>query len=271
MFRASFNRLFGAPGSFRVGNVRLATLSASDDLPPAAVVRGLVKTPTAYLDDNVVSVSYAVSDHFGRTACSAAGATVSVTVGSFSGQCTPFTAADPSGVCTVSIPQTAFAPSAARLPVTVTVSYLRVPAAVGSLGDVSLSPPAQRAPATLPGVYALVPQLVAFAGDSVTVALWAQTGGAQLTSWALTLRFNASGLSFVGASAPLFSTPVVNSNTPGALTLVATGLNPLAEPAAVSGFLQIASVTFSVREAAVGANQARARKRARWPLRTHYC
>ena len=221
--------------------------------PRAAAVRLIVKTPVVYAQGGELSLLYVVSDAAGRTACAPA-SSVTVTAAGVSAPCAAFGAASPAAACSLALPPSAFrtdAPSTAT--VTVTVTY-------GPAASVSASAGVTRAQATTAamaqatvGVYAVLPDGPAYVGDTVSVALWASTGGAQLTTWAVSVAYNASALTYAGVSAPLYNTPVTNDAN-GVVTAISVGVPASTSAAATTGWVNVANVSFSVGARAAGAS-----------------
>jgi hypothetical protein len=105
------------------------------------------------------------------------------------------------------------------------------------------------------GGYAFLPQHPVYRGDTITVYLYAQTGANDLSGVDFTIAYDTNA--FVGAivSAPLYSAPVIGSNTNMQLS-VTLGRNAGALASEVTGWFQFASVTLTVSAAAVGMNSS---------------
>lgn len=248
---SNFKRVGNDNGTgYEIGGTQLATLGG-DPLPLAAAVRLIVKTATVFEGDAQAVVQYAVSDAFGRTVVSNAGASVAFSLGAYSGGCSLFTPGSPTGVCTAALPANAFSATAdVALQGTVTVLYGGAPVASAS-ATVTLAKVASRPAPADPGVYVVLPQYEAAPGDVVTLTFWAQTGSGatQLTSWALQVQYSGS-VTFVpdSVSAPLYARPVVNAAGDGSVSVATSGLSAgaAADPSQVSGFFQLMTISFVV-------------------------
>ena len=117
-----------------------------------------------------------------------------------------------------------------------------------SLGSVLLAPvPSQSVPFGL-GIYFQLPIYVAVAGDSVSVQMWAQTGGANtMESWGASVVYDTSYLSFTTVVHPLYTTVLTSTSVTHALNMTGSGGS-----GGISGWFMAAALSFVVMPAASG-------------------
>jgi hypothetical protein len=256
-FRGAYMTVNGASTlTTAIGGATTSSSAVAFTHPRAASLATIMKTPRVYLDDRVVSVLYVVRDAALRQHCDATGATVSMTAGGATATCTPFTTSVPSGMCSLTLPAGLFSAAPVVLPTVLTLQYSGVTVATASAGDVALAAvPARAAPAAV-GVFGVLPAAVAYRGDDVTLTLYAFTGAHALTSWDVTVSYNASALRYKSTSAPLYAAPVVNAAAAGTLHVNAVGTLASTTSAAVTGYVKFLSVTFTVLPAASGSSTA---------------
>ena len=164
--------------SYTLGSVSLPaqTVVSTYTYPSPANIVGILKTSTVYAatenSASTVYVMYSVTDSFGRSQCSPASVTVSLTVGVSSSTCTVFSSpAVPTGSCSLVVSSGLFALSAVTLPVSISLTVSSVLVQTTSLGNVTLAPnPSQTAPITA-GLYFQMPIYAAVPGDTITVGM----------------------------------------------------------------------------------------------------
>ena len=256
-YTATLASLFGdATVAASMGGNALGSATVAYAYPRAASLLTILKTAAVYEHDRVVAIAYSVKDAAGRMQCDPAGAVVTATVGATAATCTTFTAANPSGVCRVTLPAGAFTGSASSLAASVTLKYGGATTATAAAGSVTLAAVPWHATPAVSGLYGVLPHSAWFEGDDVAVELRAYTGGLAMTAWDVAVTYDASLLSFKAASAPLYSTPTLNSATAGVVRINAAGLAPTTQAAGVTGYFTFVTVTFTVRSGAAGSTAA---------------
>jgi hypothetical protein len=256
-YTATLASLFGdASVAASMGGNALGSAAVAYAYPRAASVTTILKTATVFEHDRVVAISYSVKDASGRMQCDPAGAVVTASVGATAGSCTTFTAANPSGVCRVTLPAGAFTGSASSLSASVALKYSGATTATAAAGTVTLAAVPWHAAPAVSGLYGVLPHSAWFEGDDVAVELRAYTGGLAMTAWDVAVTYDASLLSFKAASASLYATPTLNSATAGVVRINAAGLAPTTQAASVSGYFTFVTVTFTVRSGAAGSTAA---------------
>ena len=254
VFSNSFIDLTGTSQvNYAIGGLPTNSLSVSFTYPSPAHITGILKTPMIFYSTengaSTVSVLYSVSDAVGRTQCSPTGVTVRLTVGTAFSACSVFaSSASPYGTCTLVVAPAMFSALGSSLAVSVALSVNAAVVESKSLGDVVLAPiPAQSTPSAA-GIYFQMPIYVAVPGDTVTVPMWAQTGGSDtMESWSVSLVYNSSLFTLVGVTHPLYPTVFTNTAVPNALSITGTGGS-----GAISGWFQAATISFSVTASAAG-------------------
>lgn len=214
------------------------TLTAS---PGAAATIALsVKTPVLYLDllyasqgYTVLTVLYTVADALGRLAVAPSPVSLTVSGASASGaSCTAFTQSSPVGTCTAAVSGFSTAGNVSATAAVSVNGISSVPAAF-TLAQV----PVHAAPPAFGlGGYAYLPQAPVFAGDAITINLWAQTGTNALGGLDVRLYYNTALFTAASLAAPLFSA-AVGSNTTNQLSFTLSTLSTT-PPASVTGWFQ---------------------------------
>ena len=215
------------------------TLAAS---PGAAASIALsVKTPVLYLDPlyasqgyTVLTVLYTAADALGRVAVAPSPVTLAVSGASASGaSCTAFTQSSTTGTCTAAV--SGFS-TTGNVSATATVSVNGISSAPAAF-TLAQVPVHAAPPASAMGGYAYLPQAPVFAGDAITINLWAQTGTNALGGLDVRLYYNTALFTAATLSAPLFSA-AVGSNTTNQLSFTLSTLST-APAASVTGWFQV--------------------------------
>ena len=129
-----------------------------------------------------------------------------------------------------------------------TLSVNAVVVQTTSLGSVNLVAfPSQSVPSAI-GIYFQMPTYVAVPGDTVTVDMWAQTGGSNdLESWGVSLVYDTSSLAFHGIVYPLYTTVLSSMAVFNALNVTGSG-----GTGAITGWFVAATLSFDVLPASAG-------------------
>ena len=244
----------GSIVSYQISSLSVGSTTALSHIYPSpANIVGTLKTSVVYDSTengaNTVYVVYSVTDSIGRSQCSPTGASVSMTVGSASSLCIIFTSpAVPHGTCLLVVNSAIFSFASVNLPVSLTLSVNSIVVQTSSLGSVLLAPvPSQSVPFGL-GIYFQLPIYVAVAGDSVSVQMWAQTGGANtMESWGASVVYDTSYLSFTTVVHPLYTTVLTSTSVTHALNMTGSGGS-----GGISGWFMAAALSFVVMPAASG-------------------
>jgi hypothetical protein len=240
--------------TYSVGSLALAsTTSISFTYASPANIVGILKTPAVYYSTengaSSVYVRYSLTDAAGRSQCSPTSVTVVLTVGAATSACSVFsTPAAPFGSCSLAVNSVLFSTAGSTLAVSVSLLVNSVVMQTTSLGTVTLAPiPTQSNPSAV-GIYFQMPIYVAVPGDTVTVEMWAQTGGTDtMGSWGASLVYDTSLLSFVSVSHPLYTTVLTNTAIMNALNITGSGGS-----GGITGWFLAATISFTVTPAATG-------------------
>ncbi|KAK3248202.1 hypothetical protein CYMTET_42326 [Cymbomonas tetramitiformis] len=203
----------------------------------AASVGVVVRTRTLYADHNVVSLQYYLRDTVGRPQVLMADLAVHMTLhNAGTGEMVTVPCAAPyeaSGVArctfagggglkgwfTQNVTGEAY--------VIVAALYAGTVAAASPAEVLQLAPEVNHVALTSAGVQASLPDSPRFAGDVFTVEVKAHTGGLAVSSFSVTVHYDAVALLLLGvAGSEAFTAPTVNTATPGTVTVVAVGLAP---------------------------------------------
>ena len=230
-------------------------------LPPAGRVSGIVKTPVLYHDGPCrLEVSYQVQDASGRLPVRTAGlvASLYLTRGWGPVSCTPPDPISGAGLCSVAACDATvlgWFSATADVPLLAVVTVEDPP-----LGASFISP-------NLPLVLSRTPQYTTGGGagmtlelpapamprapgDTLTLTLWADTGGYGLKMWGVQLGYDPAVLAWVPdsfqATPGLYGPPVLVTDVAGILVASTAQASSAFDSAVTSAKLRLATVAFQV-------------------------
>ena len=227
--------------------------------PPPARLAVYLKTPVLYLATCQLELAYQVSDADGRLPVATDGLALFLSLhlgSSLSGPspCSPASPVSGAGTCALAAcdatVQGWFSSAGDTLAVaTVSAQDNSFPA---SDSAIILRRLPQYAPLLSAGIAVEIaaPSTPRYSGDTVQLALYANTGGYPLKMWGVQLQFNTSALAWTPGSflvsSDIFGPPVLVTDVPGVLVASVTKTAQAPEYAVTSSRLPLANVSFQV-------------------------
>lgn len=189
-----------------------------------------------------------------RTPCLAPGATVTATLGGGlgTGACAVFSPSSQSAVvCSVPIPDSAFASTDTAASFTVAVAYGgAVRARSAAVGFTLAAVPAAAPTPSVKGIYAQLPVAPAYPGDEISVPIFVQPGPFVTVGFDVELYYDPTVLTYTSFSAPMFISVLDGIKSVGVATANSPGRS--APASAVAGFFQLGTFVFTVNSALAG-------------------